>query len=73
MLVALSPGVAVTGVARYNVLDLVAILPSSPIVLAMDVLVELGKGSSRKQVKAMVMAMMMVCPDSNLNVISGVD
>ena len=69
----MSPGVAVTGVARYNVLDLVAILPSSPIVLAMDVLVELGKGSSRKQVKAMVMAMVMVCPDSNLNVISGVD
>ena len=31
-------------------LDLLAILPSSPNVLAMDVSVELGKGSNRKQV-----------------------
>lgn len=31
-------------------LDLLAILPSSSSALAMDVLVEVGKGSSRKQV-----------------------
>ena len=31
-------------------LDLLAILPSSPNVLAMDVSVELGKGSNRKKV-----------------------